>query len=119
MPAAQTLLLFGHTLETNATFSRIICDSWLCLDFPVPETGLNIMFKASQLRRSWNKLLSYKLKGFIKNAEDELTKTERHKSSAELEYNLWQELADYMNCEVNYTIKRIVLTDLKVIIFSA
>lgn len=63
MPAAQTLLLFAHTIDTNLTFSRIICDSWLCLDFPSPESGQMLLYKASNLRRLWNRMLAEKLKG--------------------------------------------------------
>lgn len=65
MPAAQTLLLFAHTIDTNLTFSRLICDSWLCLDFPSPESGQTLLFKASNLRRLWNKMLAEKLKGAV------------------------------------------------------
>lgn len=61
MPAAQTLLLFAHTIDTNATCSRILCDAWLCIDFPVPESGLNVLLKASNLRRAWTRLLAAKL----------------------------------------------------------
>lgn len=66
MPAAQTLLLFAHEIDTNATFSRMICDSWLCLDFPVPESGQQLIYRASNLRRSWNKLLTIKLESKFK-----------------------------------------------------
>lgn len=65
MPAAQTLLLFAHAIDTNSTFSRIICDSWLCLDFPIPETGQILLLKSSNLRRSWNQLLEQKLQGRV------------------------------------------------------
>lgn len=61
MPAAQTLLLFAHTIDTNLTFSKLVCDSWLCLDFPVPESGQTLLLKASNLRNLWNKLLETKL----------------------------------------------------------
>lgn len=61
MPAVQTLLLFAHTLDTNATCSRIVCDSWLCVDLPVPESGQNLLLKASNLRRAWSKMLATKL----------------------------------------------------------
>lgn len=46
-------------------FLRIICDSWLCLDFPLHESGQALLLKASNLRRSWNKLLASKLDGLI------------------------------------------------------
>lgn len=63
MPAAQTLLLFAQEIDTNLTFSRIICDSWLCFDFPFPESGQILLAKAISLRQRWNKLLSQKLNG--------------------------------------------------------
>lgn len=87
LPAAQTLLLFAHSIDTNSTFSRyvlldrnerhpddnfyltfdnrMVCDSWLCLDFPLHESGQALILKASNLRRKWNKLLANKLDGTI------------------------------------------------------
>lgn len=47
----------------NEFSNRIVCDSWLCLDFPQPEAGQTLIFKASNLRRSWNALLANKLEG--------------------------------------------------------
>lgn len=63
MPAAQTLLLFSYSVDTNASVTRIVCDSWLCLEFPVPETGCELLCRAIKLRRLWAKLLSQKLTG--------------------------------------------------------
>lgn len=134
MPAAQTLLLFAHAIETNATFSRwirlfsfrpaqifkhnfsirIICDSWLCLDFPLPESGQNLLLKASNLRRTWNKLLANKLESLSRNADTELMANQRATESNQLEADLWQNLAIYMNCEIGYTLKRLLPADLKV-----
>jgi ATP-dependent RNA helicase DHX34 len=115
MPAAQTTLLFAHTIDTNVTMSRIVCDSWLLLEFPLPETGQALLLKASNLRRTWNKLLELKLKGLNMNVDDELGKVKTEKTSEELEYELWQNLAMYMNTELCYTLKRLLPGDMKVI----
>lgn len=66
MPAAQCLLLFSYSIDTNASITRIICDSWLCLEFPVLDTGCELLQRAIKLRRLWNKLLMDKLSGNIK-----------------------------------------------------
>lgn len=114
MPAAQTLLLFSYQIETNATFSRIICDSWLCLDFPHPETGQCLLLKASNLRHTWNKLLANKLQAIQGDGEDELSALKRTAETRQLEIDLWENLATFMNSEVAYTIKRLLPGDLKV-----
>lgn len=93
---------------------RIICDSWLCLDFPLPESGQNLLLKASNLRRTWNKLLANKLESLSRNADAELTADQRVTDSNRLEAELWQNLAIYMNCEIGYTLKRLLPADLKV-----
>lgn len=143
MPAAQTLLLFAHSIDTNSTFSkwveilrnwlstlqncyfefteffwfvihRIICDSWLCLEFPQPETGQNLLYKASNLRRTWTKLLENKLQSLNKSVESELQSEKREIDNKQLENELWSNLAAYMNSEILYTLKRLLPADLKV-----
>uniref|UniRef100_A0A8D8IRH3 Probable ATP-dependent RNA helicase DHX34 n=1 Tax=Culex pipiens TaxID=7175 RepID=A0A8D8IRH3_CULPI len=113
MPAAQTLLLFAHTIDTNLTFSRIICDSWLCVDFPSPESGQQLLLKASNLRRLWNRMLAEKLKVLTQTADSELTKEERGKTVEQMNYELWAELAQFMNTEVCYTVRRMLPADVK------
>lgn len=103
MPAAQTLLLFAQEIDANLTFSRIIFDSWIMIDFPYPESGQLLTARASNLRRRWNKLVTLKLEsemGVVVEKNDEFDKLE-------------QDLANYMNCEVFYTIKRLLPADLK------
>ncbi|KFB40810.1 AGAP001338-PA-like protein [Anopheles sinensis] len=113
MPAAQTLLLFAHTIETNDTCSRIVCDQWLCLDIPAPESGQALLLKATKLRRLWNRLLAEKLKALTVTADGELTKVERNVSIEEMNRELWSSLAQFMNTEVCYTIKKLLPADLK------
>lgn len=102
MPAAQTLLLFAQEIDCNLTFSRIIFDSWLAIDFPFPESGIILVAKAAKLRKRWNQLLTLKLENEIGNS----SKTEHFMS-------LERDLADFMNTKIFYTIKRLLPADLK------
>ncbi|XP_052863354.1 probable ATP-dependent RNA helicase DHX34 [Anopheles cruzii] len=113
MPAAQTLLLFAHTIETNTSFSRIVCDAWLCLDFLTPESGQALLLKATKLRRLWNQLLVEKLKALTITADGELGAPERKISIDQMNRELWSSLAQFMNIEVCYTIKKLLPADLK------
>lgn len=114
MPAATTLLLFSHSIETNLTCSRIVCDEWICLDFPSPESGMTLLSKAVEIREIWNKLMTEKLELVEKkNVDNEMKKI--HGILDKLEYKLSQSVIGFMNCEVNYTIKRLLAGDLKII----
>ncbi|XP_059621067.1 probable ATP-dependent RNA helicase DHX34 [Phlebotomus argentipes] len=112
MPAAQTLLLFAHAIDTNLTCSRIICDSWLCMDFPVPESGLILLHRASKLRRLWNKLLEEKLKVLTESVDEGRTKSSDGEQER-LEQELWDDLTLFMNSNAYYTIRRLLAGDLK------
>lgn len=101
-------------LITLNFYSRIICDSWLCLEFPQPETGQSLLYKASNLRRTWNQLLENKLQSLNKTVESELTVQKREQANQQLENELWSNLAAYMNSEILYTLKRLLPADLKV-----
>lgn len=102
MPAAQTLLLFAQEIDANLTFSRIIFDSWIMIDFPYPESGQILTARASNLRRKWNKLIALKLG----NEMSAQVNTDEFDT-------LELDLANFMNCEVFYTIKRLLPADLK------
>lgn len=103
MPAAQTMLMFAQEIDSNTTFSRIICDSWICLDFPFPESGQTLLVRAANLRRRWNRLVTQKL-----------TESQIENSSKSREFdNLERDLENFMNCEVLYTMKRLLPADLK------
>ena len=67
MPAAQTMLLFAQEIDTNLTFSRMVCDAWICLDFPFPESGQTLLARAANLRERWSGLLLQRLKGWYFN----------------------------------------------------
>ncbi|KAK2587022.1 hypothetical protein KPH14_010983 [Odynerus spinipes] len=106
MPAAQTLLLFAQEIDTNATFSIIVCDAWLSLEFPVPDTGQTLLMKSTKLRQKWEFLLNKRLK---ESANDDTL------NISEIEHELTQELIEYMHTTVPYVIKRLLPADLKTI----
>ncbi|KAG6801736.1 ATP-dependent RNA helicase DHX34 [Apis mellifera caucasica] len=107
MPAAQTLLLFAREIDTNSTFSIIVCDSWLELKFPIPDTGQTLLMKATKLRHKWDFLLNQRLQDSnINNDIQDLS---------EFEDILIQKLIEYMHTTVPYTLKRLLPADLKII----
>lgn len=112
MPTAQTLLLFAHTIDTNSSFSRIVCDSWLCLDFPYPNTGQTLLIKATKLRLLWTKLLEDRLSGFTSSVESNRSRRDKNESEDQ-EMELWDNLANFLNTEVAYTIKKLLPADMK------
>lgn len=87
MPAAQTLLLFCQDIHTNYNFSRyadlkrdlllsvaqltflylftyrIICDSWLQLNFPLALAAETLMIKVAHIHYLWENLLKLRLEG--------------------------------------------------------
>lgn len=102
MPAAQTLLLFAHSIDTNSTFSRLVCDSWLQLDFPGIGNGQTLLLKAVKLRKQWETLLNKRLKNTVTTSvEGELEKAkDKDFNYDRLEWELTQGLVAYMNTEV-------------------
>jgi ATP-dependent RNA helicase DHX34 len=103
MPAAQTLLLFAQQIDANVTFSRVVCDAWLCLDFPFPESGQTLILRAAKLRKRWGDLVTQKL------TESEIERGSKSKEFEDLE----KDLANFVNCQVFYTVKRLLAADLK------
>ncbi|XP_046484972.1 probable ATP-dependent RNA helicase DHX34 [Neodiprion pinetum] len=108
MPAAQTLLLFAHEIDTNYTFSILVCDSWLKLEFPMPDSGQTLLMKATKLRQKWDMLLTHRL-------EEASPLITSKKDTSQVEYELNQELIQFMHTTVPYTIKRLLPADLKII----
>ncbi|XP_059056112.1 probable ATP-dependent RNA helicase DHX34 [Achroia grisella] len=121
MPAAQTLLLLAHSIDTNMGCTRIVCDSWLLLEFPYPETGLNLLLKAAKLRQRWEALINRRLADASpnKSVENELQKQNSKLPYEELQHQLSCDISSYMTSDVYYTIKRLMPGDLKVIYCGA
>lgn len=111
MPAAQTLLLFCQSIDTNSDFSKLVCDSWLQLEFPLPEAAMLLLLKAAVMRSKWERLLSLRLEATAPNINS------KEKSSAaakKLEQELSSELPQFMHTEIVYTLRRLLPADLKV-----
>ncbi|XP_012281786.1 probable ATP-dependent RNA helicase DHX34 [Orussus abietinus] len=108
MPAAQTLLLFAHEIDTNATLSMMICDSWLSIEFPVPDSGQTLLLRADKLRQKWDFLLNQRL-------QEMTSTTESREDSSKLEYELNHDLIDFTHTTIPYIIRRLLVADLKTI----
>ncbi|XP_044019981.1 probable ATP-dependent RNA helicase DHX34, partial [Aphidius gifuensis] len=111
MPAAQTLFLFSQEIDTNSTFTMIICDSWLQLAFPIPDSGQNLLFKATKIREKWNYLLTKQLE-----ESKQLDINKNHdidNNISDIEDELSHDLVEFMHTSVPYTIKRLLSADLK------
>ncbi|XP_044731151.1 probable ATP-dependent RNA helicase DHX34 [Chrysoperla carnea] len=117
MPTAQTLFLFAQTIETNQTFTRIVCDSWLLLEFPFPESGQILLLKASKIRLKWNMLLNQRLKSLQDEPDPDTQVDKDPKSNSSdrysLEHELESDLISYMRTNVSYTVHRLLAADLK------
>ncbi|XP_017089101.2 probable ATP-dependent RNA helicase DHX34 isoform X1 [Drosophila bipectinata] len=106
LPCAQTLLLFGFAIDTNAGLTQIVCDSWLGIDLPSPGSGMQLLSRAIELRRRWSGQLYAKLNELSDKQETHLT--------ANSESNeLWHDLLDYMALDVAYAVRRLLPADLK------
>jgi len=111
VPILPVILLFSHTLETNAHVSRIISDRWLELRFADKEEGQNQLLKAVMLRKQWLKLLNLKLEmagNTIRN--DKVSVAEQQ----EIESQLSKNLVDFVHNDTVYSVKRLLPADLKV-----
>lgn len=114
MPAAQTLLLFSQSIDTNGDFARLVCDNWIELHFVEPSAAQSLLLRACKLRYRWNELLSLRLDDEKKPMkEKELKEMERKikRQQRDLQYDL----IDFTQTQVLYTIKRLLAADLKVI----
>uniref|UniRef100_A0A1A9WXX5 ATP-dependent RNA helicase DHX34 n=1 Tax=Glossina brevipalpis TaxID=37001 RepID=A0A1A9WXX5_9MUSC len=113
MPAAQTLLLFSYSIDTNSSITRVVCDSWLCLEFPTPETGCELLRRAIKLRCLWNKLLMQKLTDLDLKVEKQNSDKTTNQCSGMEEKDLWHDLVDFICTPVAYSIKRLLPADQK------
>jgi len=61
MPAIQTLFLFGHSIDSDPSFTRFIFDSWLEVEFADSAAARSLCITAMELRENWLKLLDQRL----------------------------------------------------------
>ncbi|KAK9503325.1 hypothetical protein O3M35_011924 [Rhynocoris fuscipes] len=99
MPAAQSLLLFCNQMHTNGNFSKVVCDSWIEITFAECSLGERLIIEAIKLRSIWDQLTTSKLQG--------------ESSYNKLENSLSEGLLRFMNFSVDYSIRRLLMADLK------
>ncbi|XP_052855573.1 probable ATP-dependent RNA helicase DHX34 [Drosophila gunungcola] len=109
LPAAQTLLLFGFSIDTNAGITQIVCDGWLGLDLPMPGSGMELLSRAIALRRRWSSLLYAKLE----DLNNKLEVSSGVSNVSNVSSTLWHELVDFMALDVAYAIRRLLPADIK------
>lgn len=113
MPAAQTLLLFSQSIDTNGDFARLVCDSWLELYFVDAAAAQSLLLKACQLRYRWNDLLMLRLDPNRPLKEKDVQKLEQ--KMKRMQRDLHYDLIAFTQTQILYTIKRLLAADLKVI----
>lgn len=113
MPAAQTLLLFSQSIDTNGDFARIVCDSWLELQFVDAAAAQSLLLRACQLRYRWNDLLMLRLDPNRPLREKDVQKLEQ--KMKRMQKDLHYDLIAFTQTQTLYTIKRLLAADLKII----
>ena len=102
VPAFQTLLLFGRTVDSNADCTRLVVDDWVELGIPDAELAQKLVSSVVHLRTTWDMLLKRKIERSRETEED----------MEYLEYILSTKLSEFLDSNVNYTIKRLHQTDI-------
>eukprot|EP00092_Neocalanus_flemingeri_P025076 GFUD01027192.1.p1 GENE.GFUD01027192.1~~GFUD01027192.1.p1 ORF type:complete len:1156 (+),score=356.79 GFUD01027192.1:283-3750(+) len=110
MPALPALLLFSHTLDTNLSMERLVCDSWLEVKFAQAEQGQNQLLAAARLREYWQELLDLKLSDTTDMIDNKETSKARQ---SELETRLSHGLVEFLHNDTVFSIKRLLPADLK------
>ena len=103
VPALQTLLLFGRTVDSNADCTRLVVDDWVELGIPDAELAQKLVSSVIHLRTTWDMLLKRKIEG-SREAEEDMEY---------LEYILSTKLSEFLDSNVHYTIKRLHQTDIQ------
>ena len=110
MPAAQTLLLFSQSVETNSNFSRMVCDGWLELQFVDSAAAQSLLYRACQLRFRWNELLMMRIDKGVKSSKEAQKLEDK---ATRLQKDLHYDLISFTQSQILYTIKRLLAADLK------
>jgi hypothetical protein len=103
VPALQTLLLFGRTVDSNADCTRLVVDDWVELGIPDAEHAQKLISSVIHLRSTWDILLKRKIERSQETEED----------IEYLEYILSTKLSEFLDSNVNYTIQRLHQTDIQ------
>ncbi|XP_013779441.2 probable ATP-dependent RNA helicase DHX34 [Limulus polyphemus] len=110
VPAAHSLLLLSHSLDTNQDFTRIVCDGWLELRFVNGEGAQQFVLQAIRIRDLWEDVLQNIFQETVSTpaSDHELSREVRKKQQT-----LPKLLDRYLHLEVLHTIRRLLAADLK------
>ncbi|GAB1602318.1 probable ATP-dependent RNA helicase DHX34 [Argonauta hians] len=103
IPALQTVLLFGSSLDSNSTCTRIVCDGWLEISFADPDVAQHTVSSVLHLRAAWNNLLKLRLESSNKDMS----------GYQKLEKVLVKKLTEFLRSKVLYSIRRILTAELE------
>ena len=104
MPALPTLLLFSHSMDTNSSMDRVVCDSWIEIKFAQQDDAVHQMIKAVELRQYWDQLLDMKLS----DSADQQVENIR-----DIEKKLSRGLIEFVHNDTVYSVRRLLPADIK------
>ncbi|XP_041035590.1 probable ATP-dependent RNA helicase DHX34 isoform X1 [Carcharodon carcharias] len=113
VPALQTLLLLGRSLDTSADCRRLAVDGWLEVSLGDPEAGAGILSTVTRLRDSWEQALSAQLqaaerRGLPRGQEDdEQEEEEEQRKRRRATDTLCRQLLEFLEAKVPYTLRRL------------
>ena len=112
VPALQTLLLLSTSLDTNSDCTKIVCNQWLELIFEAGTDAEKLLSNVVQLRSAWDILLCNKLEWFEQEGDTEERKR-RVKKVRKLEEIVSKKLAEFIDANIPYTMKRLSTMEIK------
>jgi len=131
IPALQSLLLYGRSLDTNADCTRIICDDWLEICFLDQTSAQTIVSAVLSLRTSIDKLFKIRLESRKSHPaiddldleeeeetprQDQATDLyERRRKTRKLEKLLKKKLTEFLDSSVLYSLRRVLPAELKTV----
>ncbi|GFT13178.1 probable ATP-dependent RNA helicase DHX34 [Nephila pilipes] len=107
VPAAHTLLLCCHSLDTNQDFTRTVCDGWIELRFPETESIQDFVYQAFNIRDSWQKLLQKAFEEFTMDKEAKIE--EIHKMGK----RIFELISGFFHTEIIHSVRRLLAADVK------
>lgn len=107
VPALQSMLLYSKALDTNINLTRILCDGWLELRFLDSEAAQSLVASTIYLRSSIEKLFQLRLN------ENQIEDSKKREIQAHrLELTLRQKLAEFLDSDVVYSLRRVLPAEL-------
>ncbi|XP_047128394.1 probable ATP-dependent RNA helicase DHX34 isoform X1 [Hydra vulgaris] len=111
VPALQTLLLLSSSIDTNSDCSTLVFDNWLEMSFETNFDTKLLISSVVQIRSAWDMLLEQKLCIYEDDDEKEIGK--KLKSITKLENIVSQKLAEFIDTDISYKLRRISSAEIK------